>query len=111
MEAGGTTRFNGATTLTSWKTTTIPLFYVGLVELQWGHDSDVVEDDELYAYVTKQAVLQWGHDSDVVEDITGNGWGTGLFMLQWGHDSDVVEDFTCRETLERARKASMGPRL
>ena len=60
--------FNGATTLTSWKTPRAPEAATRTVTLQWGHDFDVVEDEDLAAEGDREAVLQWGHDFDVVED-------------------------------------------
>ena len=37
-------RFNGATTLESWKTTSARAWHEGATLLQWGHDTGVVED-------------------------------------------------------------------
>ena len=66
--------FNGATTLTSWKTPTRPQISTRRPEepgCQWGHDFDVVEDGRRgpsYGRHRDRQRLQWGHDFDVVED-------------------------------------------
>ena len=64
------TSFNGATTLTSWKTpAALGRPWLADRSLQWGHDFDVVEDNQEQAnFRIPELLLQWGHDFDVVED-------------------------------------------
>ena len=64
---GLTTRFNGATTKESWKTSERrpPL---PRIRLQWGHDEGVVENDQRVIGKAKLVALQWGHDEGVVEN-------------------------------------------
>ena len=80
-------------------------------ELQWGHDSDVVEDRARAWEPPGARELQWGHDSDVVEDCGTPGEDFGHVRLQWGHDSDVVEDIVTVVPKKTLDQASMGPRL
>ena len=62
------TRFNGATTMSSWKGKT---------------EEEIKRLKEL---------LQWGHDDVVVERQIERGPASGLTgRLQWGHDDGVVE--------------------
>ena len=79
--------FNGATTLTSWKTPSTIVRPGALTSLQWGHDFDVVEDDFR---------------------LDGSGF---VYKLQWGHDFDVVEDAKDQLGIVETMTASMGPRL
>src|ERR1700722_13794753 len=79
--------FNGATTRRPWRT-------IGTMGTATRHDA-----------------LQWGHDTEAVENIQlGDEYGWIACELQWGHDTEAVENYAPYARTCLMSKASMGPR-
>jgi hypothetical protein len=110
-------RFNGATTLESWKTSRLADVKPPRRMLQWGHDVGVVEDTlmdgpvsgplprfngatTLESWKTKKNCLSRRRHWRFNGATTLESWKTrprpsnesAGFALQWGHDVGVVED-------------------
>ena len=102
-------RFNGATTLTSWKTSPKVKSFADEMALQWGHDFDVVEDMRPSRSACPTPTCFNGAT-------TLTSWKTPIppkfvpsqSMLQWGHDFDVVEDLNVDVQLALPRNRFNG---
>ena len=89
----GRYRFNGATTMSSWKTPEDEDNPYTILPLQWSHDDVVVENKIAMPEQSGWDLLQWSHDDVVVEnDIRGNVAHGTPPQLQWSHDDVVVEN-------------------
>ena len=104
----GYRRFNGATTMESWKKQIGRKAASHRPRLQWGHDEGVVEDTILLegipagrgfngATTRSRGRLRRGRRVNKASE------------LQWGHDDGVVEDLRSPKSV-RPHHASMGPR-
>ena len=85
--------FNGATTMSSWKTASALAEEHWHLVLQWSHDDVVVEN-----IPRRDLALQWSHDDVVVE----NRDPPRLPELQWSHDDVVVENGPLRGRLQNS---------
>ena len=102
-------RFNGATTLESWKTGSTRRSSRRSWPLQWGHDTGVVEDLLDHKGRAARRLLRWGHDTGVVEDTCFPvPSSTVMTVLQWGHDTGVVEDEDALHTLRASDECFNG---
>ncbi len=73
--SSSSTCFNSATTQRSWRTRSCRWATVRILELQFGHDAEVVENDRPRSLIAQcRARLQFGHDAEVVENGAGHDY-------------------------------------